>query len=263
VSPSTDSGRWTEAQRAREHDLLDELSTLAPDDPRRGGIRDEVVLMHLALVRHLARRYRDRGESLDDLIQVGTVGLINAVDRFDTTRGVEFSTFATPTILGEIKRHFRDRTWSIRLPRRLQEVNAAVSRSTDTLTQELGRSPTVREIAAALDISPDEVLEAIEARHAYATSSLDAQFDGDDSGPGGSLGDTLADDEDALSAIEDREALRPLLAALPERERRIVMLRFFHNRTQSQIAEELAISQMHVSRLLARTLTTLRQQLAA
>jgi RNA polymerase sigma-B factor len=262
VSASAGQGRWGEQQRAREHALLDELATLPEGDPRRQVLRDEIVLMHLPLVRHLAQRYRDRGESLDDLVQVGTVGLIKAVDRFDVTRGVELGTFATPTILGEIKRQFRDRTWSIRLPRGLQESSASVSRATESLTQELGRAPTVREIAVSLGISADDVLDAIEARHAYSTASLDAGSD-DELGGGTSIADSLGADDEALSALEDRETLRPLLAALPERERRIVMLRFFHSRTQAQIAEEMGISQMHVSRLLARTLASLRQDLAA
>ena len=262
MNASAGQGRWSEQQRTREHALLDELATLPDGDPRRQVLRDEIVLMHLPLVHHLARRYRDRGESLDDLVQVGTEGLIKAVDRFDVTRGVQLGTFATPTILGDIKRHFRDRAWSIRLPRRLQEMHASVSRPTESLTQTLGRAPTVREIAEALDISPDEVLDAIEARHAYATTSLDAGPDGEQ-GSRASIADWLGADDDALSALVDREALRPLLAALPDRERRILMLRFFHDRSQSQIAEEMGISQMHVSRLLARTLAGLRHDLAA
>jgi RNA polymerase sigma-B factor len=216
--------------------------------------------MHLPLVRHLARRYRDRGETLDDLIQVGTVGLINAVDRFDPTRGVQLSTFATPTILGEIKRHFRDRTWSVRVPRRLKELQARVTSRSEELTRSLNRSPTVRELAASLDVSEDDVLDAIEARHAYATSSIDESA-GVDAPTGGSLRISL--DDPAFEAIEDRESLRPLLAALPERERQIIMLRFFRNMSQTQIARELGISQMHVSRLLARSLAELRAGMAA
>jgi RNA polymerase sigma-B factor len=254
------SARWTAEQRAREHTLLDRLADLPADDPERGAIRDELVLMHLPLVRHLARRYRDRGESYDDLVQVGTVGLIKAVDRFDPTRGVELSTYATPTILGEIKRHFRDRTWSVRVPRRLQETHAAVLAATDAMTQDLGRAPTVRELAAALDLSEEDVLEALEVRHAYAATTLDAGPDTD--GPSTAIGDLLGMEDDALAAVEDREALRPLLAALPERERRIIMLRFFQNQSQTQIAQALGISQMHVSRLLSRTLGTLRLGLA-
>ena len=257
-----EGGRWGPAQRERERALLTELHELPADSPRRTPLRDELVVMHLPLVRHLARRYRDRGEQFEDLVQVGTVGLIKAVDRFDPERGVEFSTFATPTILGEIKRHFRDSARIVHVPRRLQELHASVASSIDSLTQSLGRAPTVREIASSLDITEDEVLEAIEVRHAYAASSLDATA-ADGTSEGARLADMIGDEDEALAAIEDRESLRPLLDALPERERQIIILRFFRNRSQSQIAKELGISQMHVSRLLARTLTQLREGLAA
>lgn len=216
--------------------------------------------MHLPLVEHLARRFRDRGESHDDLVQVGTIGLIKAVDRFDPERGVEFSTYATPTIVGEIKRHFRDRGWAIRVPRRLQEMRLALTRATAELTQSTGRSPTVRELAAHLGVSEDEVLEGLESAQAYATASLDSGSDDPDAP---ALADTLGADDAALEGVEYRESLRPLLAALPERERRIIVLRFFRNMTQSQIAEEVGISQMHVSRLLARSLAQLRTGLLA
>lgn len=253
--PAPRAAAWGPDQRAREHDLLARFAELDADDPRRAAVRDELVTMHLPLVHHLARRYRDRGESLDDLVQVGTVGLINAVDRFDPDRGVELSTFATPTILGEIKRHFRDRAWAIRVPRRLQELQAQVAARADELTRVLSRPPTVRELAASLGVSEEDVLDALEARHAYATSSLDAGAEDSDSPVlGGRIGIT----EPAFEAIEDRETLRPLLEALPERDRRIILMRFFENRSQSQIAEELGISQMHVSRLLARSLAQLR-----
>lgn len=250
--------RWGEPQRARERVLLQTLAELPDGDPERRALRDELVTMHLPLVQHLARRYRDRGESLDDLVQVGTVGLIKAADRYDISKGTEFSTLATPTILGEIKRHFRDRTWALKVPRRLQELQSAMTTTTEDLTRTLGRAPTVREIAEAMGVGEDDVLDAIEIRHAYATASLDAGHDDSEDGPI-ALVDTLGLDDPALDAVDDRETLRPLLAALPERERRIVMLRFFHNKSQSQIAEELGISQMHVSRLLARTLADLRR----
>ena len=255
------SSRWGDEQRLRERALLVDLAATDEADPRRAAIRDELVTMHLPLVRHLARRYQDRGEQLDDLVQVGTVGLIKAVDRFDLSRGLEFSTFATPTILGEIKRHFRDRAWAMRVPRRLQELQASVSARSDELTRTMRRSPTVREIAASLGIDEAEVLDAIEVRHAYAPASLDAERH-DDYEHSGTLVDSLGADDPALESVDDRESLRPLLAALPDRERQIILLRFFHNRSQTQIAEELGISQMHVSRLLARTLTQLRERLA-
>lgn len=247
---------WSERDRAREHELLAELAATPPDDPRRAALRDELVTMNLPLVEHLARRFRDRGEAHEDLVQVGTVGLIKAVDRFDTDRGVEFSTYATPTIVGEIKRHFRDRGWAVRVPRRLQELRINLARATSELSQESGRAPTVAELAKHLNISEDEVLEGLESAQAYATSSLDAgSQDGDEAI---SLGSTMGDEDEALEGVDNRESLKPLLAALPERERRILLLRFFQNKTQSEIAEELGISQMHVSRLLARTLETLR-----
>jgi RNA polymerase sigma-B factor len=251
---------WGDEQRAREKDLLSRLTSLDPSDPERQAVRDELVVMHLPLVWHLARRYRDRGESVEDLVQVGTIGLIKAVDGFDPTMGTELVTYATPTILGEIKRHFRDRTWAVRVPRRLQELHLAVASATDEMTQTLGRPPTVRELSEHLGVSVDDVLDALEVRHAYATTSLEPVTD--DAEAPRPLADTLGDTDAALAAVEDREALDPLLEALPERERRIILLRFFENKSQSQIAEELGISQMHVSRLLARTLAELRQRLS-
>lgn len=253
---ATTKSRWTERDREREQELLAELSALDPNDPQRVAVRDELVTMNLPLVEHLARRFRDRGENHDDLVQVGTVGLIKAVDRFDTDRGVQFSTYATPTIVGEIKRHFRDRGWAIRVPRRLQELRISLSRATSELSQSTGRSPTVADLAKHLDITEDEVLEGLESAQAYATSSLDAgTSDGEDSM---SLGATIGDEDAALEGVENRESLKPLLAALPDRERQILFLRFFDNKTQSEIADELEISQMHVSRILARTLAQLR-----
>ncbi len=252
--------RWTERDRERERALLAEFATADPDSARRQAIRDELVTLHLPLVAHLARRFRDRGEPYDDLVQVGTIGLIKAVDRFDVTREVELSTYATPTIVGEIRRHFRDRGWAIRVPRRLQEMRAALSAATEQLGQDLGRSPTVRELSEHLGVSEDEVLEGLEATLAYTTTSLDAgPADGDSAES--ALAATLGADDPALEGVEYRESLRPVLDALPERERRIVMLRFFGNRTQSQIAAELGISQMHVSRLLARSLAQMRAAL--
>jgi RNA polymerase sigma-B factor len=246
-------------RRRRERELLTELADLEPGDPRRASVRDELVTMHLPLVQHLARRYRDRGESVDDLVQVGTVGLIKAVDGFDVSRDVEFSTYATPTILGEIKRHFRDRTWAVRVPRRMQELQAQVTTRSDELTRALHRAPTVRELAASLEVSEADVLDAIEARHAYATDTID---DGADDGAS-PMASMLRVDDPAFEAIDDRETLRPLLEQLPERERRIILLRFFHNMSQTQIAEELGMSQMHVSRLLARSLAQLRNGMLA
>ncbi len=253
------STRWGEAERVRERDLVAILAATAPDDPAHRQARDELVTLNLPLVQFLARRFRDRGEPLEDLVQVGTIGLIKAVDRFDAERGVEFSTYATPTIVGEIKRHFRDKGWAIRVPRRLQELRIALGRSTAELSQRSGRAPTIAELAAHLGISEDEVIEGLEGAQAYATASLDAQVGSDDGDEGSpSLADRLGTEDLDLEAVEHRESLRPLLAALPSRERRILALRFFHGMTQSQIADEVGVSQMHVSRLLAKSLATLR-----
>ncbi len=260
--PAARPSRWGEEQRLHERALLDEFARLDHTDPRRASIRDEIVTMHLPLVQHLARRYRDRGEPLEDLVQVGTIGLIKAVDRFDPERGTELSTFATPTILGEIKRHFRDRAWAVRVPRRLQELQAQVVSRTDELTRTLHRAPTVRELAESLGVGEEDVLDALEARHAYATASIDAGGDAEERAAAPVVR-SLGIDDPSFGAIEDRESLRPLLEALPERERTIIVLRFFRHMSQTQIAEELGISQMHVSRLLARTLAQLREGMTA
>lgn len=229
------------------------------DDLGWADARDELVALHLPLVEHLARRFVNRGEPLDDLVQVGTIGLIKAVDRFDSERGVEFATYATPTIVGEIKRHFRDKGWAIRVPRRLQELRLALVSASAELTQELGRSPTVRELATRLCLDEDEVLEGLESANAYSTVSLDAPDALGLDGP--SVGEVLGEEDDALETVEFRESLRPLLATLPPRERRIVALRFYRQLTQTQIAAELGMSQMHVSRLLSRSLRQLRDAL--
>ena len=234
-------------------DLL-ALSRLAEDDPARTALRHRVVESHLPLVRHLARRYTDRGEPLDDLVQVGTIGLLKAVDRYDPDRGVPFSAFAVPTVLGEIRRHFRDRGWAVRVPRRLQELSRLLADARTALTQELGRAPTVAELAERAGVDEDAVLEGMESAGAYTTVPLDA---GESDAPGA----WLASDDDDMRGVEDREALRPLLARLPARERRIIALRFVRGMSQSQIAEEVGISQMHVSRLLSRTLASMRDEL--
>lgn len=239
--------------------LLEELSVLAADEPRRDDVRSQLVSIHRPLVEHLARRFRNRGEPYDDLVQVATIGLIKAIDRYDPARGVEFSTYATPTIVGEIKRWFRDKGWAIRVPRRLQEMRLEIGSATGALAQELGRSPTVAELAERIGASEDEILDGIESAAAYSTLSLDAPEGSESDGP--SVLDMLGAEDEALEGVENREALKPLLAGLPERERRILLLRFFAGMTQSQIAVEVGISQMHVSRLLARTLVRLREGL--
>jgi len=237
------------------------FAALAGDVPdgERTRLRDDLVRLHLPLVEHCARRFQNRGEPLEDLVQVGTIGLIKAVDRFDAERGVEFSTYATPTIVGEIKRHFRDKGWAIRVPRRLQELRMAISGVTGDLSQRLGRAPTPREIAEKLGISVEEVMEGLESANAYATLSLDAGDSGDEGMS--SMLDTLGEDDVAMEHVEIRESIKPLLEALPAREKKILLLRFFSGMTQSQIAAEIGVSQMHVSRLLSRTLEKLREGL--
>jgi RNA polymerase sigma-B factor len=222
-------------------------------DPGLQRLREDLVQMHLPLVRFLARRYANRGEPMDDLIQAGSVGLVKAVDRFDPSRGVEFSTYATPTILGEIRRHFRDRTWAVHVNRGLQELVAAVGRARAELTATIGRAPTVAETATYLGRTAEEVLTALDCSAAYHTYSLHTRITGDLT-----LGDTLGQRDRAFDSVEMHVSLRPLIAQLPSREQRILQLRFYGNRTQSQIAAELGISQMHVSRLLARILARLR-----
>ena len=239
-------------------DLLLRLRQLEPGDPRHAVLRDEIVARHLPLVGGLAHRYRGRGEPIEDLVQTGVLGLLTAVERYDPERGTEFASFATPYILGQIKHHFRDQAWAVRVPRRLQELSARALTRTDALTAELGRSPTVRELAESLGVDEEDVLEAIEAHHAMAADPL--VLDGEDAG---ALESADVGIDPAFEAVEDREALRPLLAALPARERRILTLRFADGLSQDRIAAELGISQMQVSRLLARTLADLRAGLQA
>jgi RNA polymerase sigma-B factor len=219
------------------------------------GARDQLLVDLMPLVRALASRYAGRGEPLEDLVQVGALGLIKAVDRFDVERGVEFSSYAVPTIVGEIRRHFRDKAWAMHVPRRLKELSVRLSRMLDELTTELGRSPTVAELAEATGVEEEDVIDALDAAHAYSTRSLQAPFDdeGEDS-----LFDKLGVDEQGYVDVEDESLVSAGLAALDDRERRIVELRFFDEMTQSQIAAELGISQMHVSRLLRRALSTMR-----
>ncbi|HET9443885.1 MAG TPA: SigB/SigF/SigG family RNA polymerase sigma factor [Acidimicrobiales bacterium] len=219
-------------------------------------LRAELIEAHLGLAEYLARRFANRGEPLDDLVQVASTGLIKAVDRFEPERGLEFSTYATHTIVGELKRHFRDKGWAVRVPRRMQELHLRLSSLVSTLNQELGRSPTVAEIATAAGVSEEEVLEAVEAGQAYRFTSLDAPAPGEE---GGSLVSTLGQDDEQLVEAEHRVALSPLLRRIPARQQKILHLRFFEGLTQSEIAGRLGISQMHVSRLLARSLAQLRE----
>ena len=223
--------------------------------------RERLVDQYIGLVEFLARRFRNRGEPLEDLVQVGTIGLLKAIDRFDLDREVEFSTYATPTVVGELKRHFRDKGWAVRVPRRLQELHLELTKTVNALGQELGRSPTVEEIAKAASISEEEVLEGLEIAQAYNFTSLDAPIDSDEGGST-TFADQLGGEDEQLENLEYRASLAPEMEKLPERERKILYLRFFKGLTQSEIAARLGISQMHVSRLLNRTLMHLREALA-
>ncbi|MGQ0803819.1 MAG: RNA polymerase sigma factor SigF [Actinomycetota bacterium] len=225
-------------------------------------LRDELVEDHVPLAQFLARRFAHRGEPHEDLVQVALLGLLKAVDRFDPDRGLQFSTFATPTIVGEIKRHFRDKGWAMRVPRRVQELHLQLARVVGSLSQELGRSPTVAEIAAHVGGSEEEVLEAMEAGGMYRLTSLDGPAATSEEGAV-DLASMLGDEDPDFDRVEHQVELSEILAALPEREQTIVYLRFFKGLTQSEIAAQVGISQMHVSRLLARSLELLREHVGA
>ena len=240
-----------EADRARQRALFEEY--------RLGGDRaigDQLVRNNLGLANHLARRFSGRGVSDDDLLQVASVGLVKAIERYEPDRGTEFSTFATPTILGELKRHFRDKSWAIRVPRRVQELHLRLNALVGSLTQELGRSPTIAELASATRTSEEEVLEAIEAANAYRTRSTDQVQPGED----GQVHSVGADDANLVRS-EERILVTQLLEVLEPREQLVVRLRFYEEMTQAEIAQRLGISQMHVSRLLSRSLDRLREDL--
>ena len=225
-------------------------------------MREELVVAHLNLVRFLAMKFVNRGEPLDDLVQVGTLGLLKAIDRFDTERGVEFTTYATPTIVGEIKRHFRDKGWAVKVPRRLQELNQSVNRSVDALAIELGRSPTVAELAERLNASEEEILEAQELGQAYNLLSLDSEVGGDGDKKSQTLADTVGMTDTGMELLEDRANLERAFHVLTGRERVIIYLRFYESVSQTEIAARLQVSQMHVSRLQAKALEKLRGALA-
>jgi RNA polymerase sigma-B factor len=217
--------------------------------------RDRALVELMPLVRALAMRYAGRGEPLDDLVQVGSIGLIKAVDRFDVDRGVDFASYAVPTIVGEIRRHFRDKAWAMHVPRRLKELSLRLSRVLDQLTTELGRSPTIAELAEAAGVAEEEAIDALDSMNAYSTRSLHAPFE---ESTDDSLAEKLGVDETGYAEVEDGTLVAAGLDSLDERERQIVELRFFEEMTQSQIASEIGISQMHVSRLLRRALATMR-----
>ena len=239
-------------------ELFRHLQSLDPQSVEFRRQRDAIVERCLPLANNVARRFRGRGEAHEDLVQVARLGLLNAVNRFDVSTGSAFVSFAVPTIMGEVRRHFRDHGWAVRVPRRLKELSMQLTTARAELSQQLNRAPTPSELAVHVGVEREEVVEALIAANAYSTRSTDeptGRGDEDDS-----FASTLGVVDTTLDKVLDSETLRPLLAALPDRERTIVALRFFENMTQTQIAERLGISQMHVSRLLASTLTTLRHQ---
>lgn len=243
-----DKARTRELFR-RYHELGDEAA------------RDELVSMYLNLVRYLASRFRNRGEPLDDLVQVGTIGLIKAIDRFDVDRDVEFTTYATPTIVGEIKRHFRDKGWAVKVPRRLQELSFKVNQSLDALTQELQRAPTIEEIAERVGASAEEVLEALESSEAYNFVSLESDRNSDSQDSTFSILEYVGKNDHLIDVVEDRATLAEGLKQLSPLEQQVLYLRFFEGLTQTDIASRLGVSQMQVSRMLRKTLRVLREAL--
>lgn len=240
---------------------LARMADLPTHDHRYARMRDEVICANLPFARRLARRFTGRGEALDDLVQVATIGLIKAVDRFDPQRGIPFASFAGPTMLGELKRHFRDKGWTVRVSRRMQELHLGIGRALAELTQELGRRVTVSDLAERLRVTPEEVMAGLECAGAYTTRSLNSTVPTEDGGT--ELGELIGQPDERLESVPDRHALNQLFDELPDREQRILTLRFVGNLTQSQIAERMGISQMHVSRLLAQTLALLRERMLA
>lgn len=249
-------------ERAAARAALVRLRRMAADDAEYEGLREFVIGEYMSYARYVAGRFRQRGESQADLEQVAYLGLVKAVDNFDPDYGAAFLTYATPMIAGEVRRHFRDTTWDVHVPRRVQENALAVRAAERELTQQLGHAPSAAEIAKRLDLSADEVAEAYEASAAHHTASLDvpvAMSDGD----GASMGELMGDDDPGFELVVDREALKPLLAELSTRDKRILLMKFFRNMSQAQIGAELGVSQMQVSRLLSQILGRLRDQVGA
>ncbi|WP_345619976.1 RNA polymerase sigma factor SigF [Streptomyces ziwulingensis] len=239
--------------------FFDQLAVLEEGTPEHQYARNTLIEMNMSLVRYAASRFRSRGpEEREDIVQVGMIGLIKAIDRFELTREVEFTSFAVPYIVGEIKRFFRDTSWAVHVPRRLQEARVELAKATDELRSRLGRTPTVRELAELMSLTEDEVVEARLASNGYNSSSLDAALGGGEDGET-VLADFIGTEDAALELVEDFHALAPLIAQLGERDRQIIHMRFVEELTQAQIGERLGVSQMHVSRLLSRTLAKLRE----
>ncbi|MBC7303718.1 MAG: RNA polymerase sigma factor SigF [Nocardia sp.] len=242
---------------------FEKLRTLPSGDEHHDALRGQVIELCLPLADHIARKFNGRGEQYDDLEQTARVGLVLAVDRYDVTRGSSFLSFAIPTIMGEVRRHFRDRTWAVRVPRRLKEIQLRIGPATEELSQRLGRLPNAREIADELEVDLVEVTRTLVAGNGYQTNSIDGvTHDGRDNSTQ-PITDTLGSDEPCYQLTEDAMAVRPLIAALPAEERRVLIKRFYESKTQSEIAAELGVSQMQVSRILSRTLAMLREQALA
>ncbi|MFJ2158322.1 MULTISPECIES: RNA polymerase sigma factor SigF [unclassified Streptomyces] len=245
--------------RALSKLFLDRLQELEEGTREYQYARNTLIEMNLSLVSFAARRFRNRGSGdMEDVIQVGTIGLIKAIDRFDLTREVEFTSFAIPYILGEIKRFFRDTTWAVHVPRRLQELRVDLAKSKETLATELGRTPTVKELAAHLELSEDEIIEGLVAANGYVAGSIDTPSGDDEADSAPKYADTMGDDDPAMELFEDLHTLAPLLQQLDPRERTIIEMRFGQELTQAEIGRELNLSQMHISRLLNRTLAKLK-----
>ncbi|MFD9002475.1 RNA polymerase sigma factor SigF [Streptomyces sp. NPDC059582] len=239
--------------------FFDRLAVLEEGTPEHQYVRNTLIEMNLSLVRYAASRFRSRGDSMEDIVQVGTIGLIKAIDRFELTREVEFTSFAVPYIVGEIKRFFRDTSWAVHVPRRLQEARVELAKATEELQTRLGRMPTTRELSQLMSLTEEEVIEARKASNCYTSSSLDAALTSDGGAEGESvLADFIGEEEPALALVEDFHSLAPLIAELDDRERLIIHMRFVEERTQADIGKELGISQMHVSRLITRMVQRLR-----
>ncbi|MFF3658689.1 RNA polymerase sigma factor SigF [Streptomyces olivochromogenes] len=246
--------------RSLSRQFFDRLAVLEEGTHDYQYARNTLIEMNLSLVRYAAARFRSRNQDeMEDIVQVGTIGLIKAIDRFELTREVEFTSFAVPYIVGEIKRFFRDTSWAVHVPRRLQEARIELAKATEELRTRLGRTPTTRELAALMSLSEEEVIEARKASNGYNSSSLDAALTADDGADGDTvLADFIGEDDPSLELVDDFQSLAPLIAELDERQRQIIHMRFVEERTQAQIGEELGISQMHVSRLITRIIKRLR-----
>ncbi|MEU3792910.1 RNA polymerase sigma factor SigF [Streptomyces fructofermentans] len=274
---ATATARGTKPLDGTELPVIDDPSLIRPKDARdlsrqffgRLAVLEEgtreyqyarntLIEMNLSLVRYAASRFRSRGDSMEDIVQVGTIGLIKAIDRFELSREVEFTSFAVPYIVGEIKRFFRDTSWAVHVPRRLQEARVELAKATEELRTRLGRTPTTRELAALMSLAEEEVIEARKAANCYNSSSLDAALAPERENGESVLADFIGEDDRSLELVEDLHSLAPLIAGLDERERRIIHLRFVEERTQADIGELLGISQMHVSRLIGRIIKRLR-----